>query len=315
MAKSAIRRKRRNPSAGLIHLLNQRYRQEWERAEAAQGELDRLHHSPLGTLIRAMRWLKRRVCPAKPSAALAECATPYVASREASVSTGMVSIVIPFRDQPELLKNCLRSVFASSYTNFELVLVDNGSVERRTQKLLDRLAIRGNVRLVHAPGTFNFSKLCNVGSAVASGEFILFLNNDTEVLTADWLERLLRIASDPRVGIVGAALLYPDGTIQHAGLFPRTDGEWVHPYRGERADTSGDEGELRRVRCVPAVTAACMSMKREVFHALGGFDERFPTDCNDVDLCQRARARGLSVVITPHARLLHYEGLSRGFKV
>jgi len=143
----------------------------------------------------------------------------------------------------------------------------------------------------------------------------LFLNNDTEVLTPDWLERLLLIERHPEVGAVGATLVYPDRTIQHAGLFPHRDGRWVHVYRGRPLDCEGERGELRHVRAVPAVTAACLLMRREHFAALGGFDERLAVTFGDVDLCRRVREEGRLVVVTPHARLVHYESLTRGYSL
>jgi GT2 family glycosyltransferase len=241
----------------------------------------------------------------------AEPYTPVPAPRP----TSLVSIVIPFRDRPELLRNCLRSLRASRYRHFEVILVDNGSADLRTRRLLDRLRSCRRYRVIDCPGEFNFSQLCNAGVRHARGEHLLFLNNDTQVLDRDWLDQLLAVAGDPAVGVVGATLLYPDHTIQHTGLFPRADGLWVHPYRGRPEDEPGEGGELRLIRSVPAVTAACLLIRRELFDSLGGFDERFPVAFNDVDLCARVRDRGLHVVITPHARLLHYEGLSRGYTV
>ncbi len=310
MSERTSRRRRKNPAAGIIHLLNQRYREQWERAERLQRQLDRLRWSPLAALLGVLRrvkhWLKP---PTEPP--LAERAVPYIAPCVAA-PTRRVSIIIPFRDRPELLRNCLRSLGVSTHRRFEIVLVDNGSIDPRTRRLLARVSRRPNVRIVEDAGPFNFSRLCNTGAQAARGEHLLFLNNDTEALTHDWLEHLLTLAGDPRVGIVGATLLYPDHTIQHAGLLPRTDGVWVHPYRGQPANEPGENGELQIPRSVPAVTAACLLMRREVFEVLGGFDERFPVTFNDVDLCTRVRERGLLVVISPHAQLLHYESLSRG---
>jgi GT2 family glycosyltransferase len=306
---------RRNPYGELIHLLNQRYHQEWERAEALQSKLARLQRWKilpiiewLGRIARCVGALVGRRAPN-----VGQRAIPYEPPAALPAPAGLVSIIIPFRDRPEVLRNCLRSLSAGTYRSFEVILVDNGSAVPRTRHLLDRYGARPNVRIVAAPGEFNFAWLCNRGAQAAAGEFFLFLNNDTEVLDRDWLERMLLIAGDPCVGIVGATLLYPDETIQHAGMFRRSDGVWVHPYRGRPADESGEGGELRVARCVPAVTAACMLIRRELFQSLRGFDERFAVMHNDVDLCARVLQRGLQVVVTPHARLYHYESLSRGY--
>lgn len=310
------RRRRANPYAGLLHLLNQRYHAEFERAELLQNELTGLRGSKIA---RAAEWTRLQLRKLWPHPALApkyilEKAEPY---REPPlpVPDARVSVVIPFRDQPELLQNCLRSLRRSTFRRVEIVLVDNGSAERRTARLLARLGARRNVQVVRRPGAFNFSRLCNAGVAAATGDHLLFLNNDTEVLTPDWLERMLALAADPAVGAVGATLLYPNYTIQHAGMLPRSDGLWIHPYRGLPADTAGRCDELRGVRSVPAATAACLLMRKEMFDAVGGFDEDKPLTLNDVDLCRRVRDAGKLVVVTPHARLLHYEGLTRGCAV
>lgn len=297
------------PTRGLLHLLNRRYHAEWQRAELLANELAGMRRSKLW---RIVAWL-RRFMPVRmpPVPHLTERAAPYRPVPRAAL-TARVSIVIPFRDQPELLRNCLRSLKATSYRNSEIVLIDNGSTDPRTLRLLSRLAGRPRYRVVTAPGPFNFSRLCNLGAARADSDHLLFLNNDTEVISRQWLEEMLHIASDPRVGIVGATLLYPDRTIQHVGLFPRSDGLWVHPHRGDSVDESGEHGELHAPRTVPAVTAACLLIRRSVFEELHGFDERFPVAYNDVDLCLRVRRRNLLVTITPKARLLHYEGLTRG---
>ncbi len=310
------RRRRRNPYAGLLHLLNQRYHAEFVRAELLQNDLTGHRSSKLA---RAAEWLRIRLRgvfphPAAVPTYLTEKAEPYRGTPLADPHA-RVSIVIPFRDRPELLRNCLRSLRRSTFRRFEIVLVDNGSEDPRTGRLLTRIGARDNVRIVSRPGPFNFARLCNAGAAAATGDRLLFLNNDTEVLTRDWLERLLALAADPAVGAVGATLLYPDRTIQHAGILPRSDGMWVHPYRGRPADEPGDGGELRTVRTVPAITAACMMVRRDLFDNVGGFDEQFPVTLNDVDLCRRIRARGRLVVVTPHARLFHYEGLSRGYTI
>lgn len=313
---SRERRRKRNPYAGLLHLLNKRYHDEFVRAELLQNDLTGLRSSRIARLAEWVRVQLRRVFPhpgaVKPH--LVAKAEPYDGPIVA-VPDARVSIVIPFRDRPELLRNCLRSLRGGTHHNFEVILVDNGSEDPRTGRLLARVSARQDVRLVSRPGAFNFSLLCNAGAAAASGDYLVFLNNDTEVLSSSWLERLLSLAAAPGVGAVGATLLYPDHTIQHAGLLPRSDGMWVHPYRGEPVDALGAEDELHRVRSVPAITAACMMIRRELFDEVGRFDERLPLTLNDVDLCRRLRERGKLVLVTPRARLLHYEGLSRGYTI
>jgi GT2 family glycosyltransferase len=298
----------------LIHLLNQRYHEQWERGERLEKELAELRSRPLGFLRAWLRWLKRCCRPVRyagrPTTRPGELRNaPCQRLEESRPATGRVSIVIPFRDQLGLLRGCLRSLRLGTHRDFEVVLVDNGSAQPATRRYLERT----RRAVVRCPGAFNFSRLCNEGARRAGGEFLLFLNNDVEVLRPDWLQRLLGVARRPDVGIVGATLLYPDRTIQHAGLFPRPDGQWVHGYRGLPADAAGDQDELRCVRTVPAVTGACLLIGRVFFWSLGGFDERLPTTYNDIDLCCRARARGRLVAVTPHATLLHYEALSRGF--
>jgi GT2 family glycosyltransferase len=298
----------------VIQTLHQRYHREWERAELLQRQLDCLRgrwtapllawFSTLRRWLRPFRAAARHDCPPWPCRMLDEDADPV---------SGRVSIVIPFKDRVELLRGCLRSLRRSTYRDFEILLVDNGSRKRSTARYLHRLQERDTVQVVDCPGPFNFSRLCNQGASRATGDYLLFLNNDMEVQTADWLQRLLRIARQPEVGIVSGTLLYPDGTIQHAGLFPRSDGRWIHAYRGHPWDTREHGGQLRRTRTVPAVSGACLMIRRDLFAALGGFDERLPLTYNDVDLCCRVSRKQLLVVVTPHARLLHFECLSRGF--
>ncbi len=310
--RTARKRRRRNPYAGLLHLLNQRYHAEFVRAELLHNDLTGIRNSRIARAAEWLRRLVRKVLPhpdaVKPH--LLAHAEPYHA-QPLPVPDARVSIIIPFRDRPELLRNCLRSLRLGTFRNFEVILVDNGSEEPATGRLLARISAKRDVRLISRPGPFNFSLLCNAGAAVATGDYLLFLNNDTEVLMRRWLERMLQLAADPAVGAVGATLLYPDRTIQHAGLLPRSDGMWVHAHRGAPIDA----GDLRTAQSVPAITAACMLIRRELFVKVGRFDESLPLTLNDVDLCRRVRESGKLVLVTPRARLLHYEGLSRGFTV
>jgi GT2 family glycosyltransferase len=300
----------------LIHLLNQRYRQEWERAERLRAELDNLRRSPVWPLFRLLRWFKRRLRPVSPP----EIFPSFSIQKEPKsqiIKTlpFQVSIIIPFKDRPDLLRGCLRSLRGGTHRRFEIVLVNNGSAEHATLRFLNALKARRRFQVANCPGPFNFSLLCNEGARHAQGHFFLFLNNDVEAINPDWLQRMLEVAIQPNVAIVGATLLYPDWTIQHAGIFPRSDGQWVHVHRGRPLDHPGEQGELRLVREVPAVTGASLLIARDRFEELGGFDENLPLTLNDVDLCCRARERGWQVMVTPHARLFHYESLTRGYGV
>jgi GT2 family glycosyltransferase len=302
-----------------IHLLNRRYHEQWERAERLERELALARRAWIGPLHAWLRRLKQWLCPVRyaglPGSKPGElaCVSCVRIGEAEETPRGRVSIIIPFKDQVDLLRGCLLSLRKTDYRDREIILVNNGSCEPRTLRCLERLRGRQRVHVVDSPEPFNFSRLCNQGAQAATGEYLLFLNNDTEVLAPDWLGRLLRLACRPEVGIVGATLLYPDGTIQHAGLFPRGKGTWIHGYRGRRPDDAGDQNELGHCRTVPAVTGACLLLRRDLFETLGGFDERLPLTYNDVDLCCRVRARNKLVVVSPHARLLHFEGLSRGF--
>jgi O-antigen biosynthesis protein len=313
------RRRRSNSSRRLIHLLNSRYHEQWERAENLERQLALARQSWAGPLFAWLRHLKRWLRPTRytgrPGSAPGELAGAECQrlTEPPIVAAGRVSVVIPFKDRLELLRGCLRSLRPSHNQNFEIVLVDNGSETSSMRRALRKLDTKDGYTILHRTGMFNFSWLCNEGAKAATGEFVLFLNNDVEALSANWLDRLLRVAALPEVGVVGATLLYPDGTLQHAGLFPRADGIWIHGYRGQPAHAPGDGGELAFVRTVPAVTAACLLVRRSLFQAVGGFDERLPLTYNDVDLCRRIRETGRLIAITPFARLLHYEALTRGF--
>lgn len=304
--------RRRERYRELIHQLNERYYQEYLRAERYRAEADWARKIRSTWLFRALRWLKHVWISPRPTTPFLQDALMPLAMTPVAV-TGRVSIVIPFRDQYELLRDCLRSIRLSSWRNHEVILVDNGSEDPRLLRWLARLSHKRRYRIVSRPEPFNFARLCNVGAEQANGEHLLFLNNDTCVLSPDWLEQMLQVALQPEVGIVGASLFYPDGAIQHVGATRRTDGVWEHLYRGERPETIDHLDLLSRPCVVEAVTGACLLIGRELFTQLGGFDERLPVVYNDMDLCCRARDLGRKVALAPDARLLHYESLSRGY--
>ena len=227
--------------------------------------------------------------------------------------TPLVSILVLTRDRPELLAACASGVLErTDYSALELLVVDNGSADEEALDLLARLEETPRARVLRRPGPFNFAALNNAAAAEARGDVLLLLNNDTEVLRPDWLAEMASHAVRPDVGAVGVRLLYPDGTLQHAGLLLGPDGTATHVGRGAAPDDPGYLGQLACTRDLSAVTGACLAMRRDVFRTLGGMDERLAVTWNDVDLCLRVRAAGLRVVWTPHAVLLHHESASRG---
>jgi GT2 family glycosyltransferase len=226
----------------------------------------------------------------------------------------LVSIVIPTRDRKDLLEACINSLDrATSYRNKELIILDNDSAEAETKAYFAALAQRPDVRIVPAPGPFNYPRLINLGASQARGEFLMTLNNDIEAFEPDWLNELVGQASRPGVGLVGCLLLYPDHSVQHAGVIVGLSGVAGHMYADAAPDDPGYAGRARVTQDLSAVTGACQLMRRAVFERLGGLDERhLAVAYNDIDFCLRVREAGLRVIYTPHARLLHHHSASRG---
>jgi O-antigen biosynthesis protein len=222
----------------------------------------------------------------------------------------LVSIIIPTRDRCGLLRRCIDSIERHTpEVRYEIIVMDNGSTEDRSLQFLDSIASRH--RVVRYPQEFNFSAINNEGVAHASGEYLLFLNNDTEALASNWLPALLAQAQRPGVGAVGAKLLYPDGRIQHAGVVLGVCGVAGHAFRFLRPEDKPYHGLSEVVRSCSAVTAACLLMSKQLFEQIGGFNTRLPVEYNDVDLCLRIRQRGLRIVFDPHAVLIHHENATR----
>jgi GT2 family glycosyltransferase len=233
------------------------------------------------------------------------------AARYALAGTPLVSIVIPTRDRWPLLEQCLRSIEEKTrHPRYEIIVLDNDSAEPETRRSLDAVAPRW--RVYSRPGAFNFSALSNFGAVRAFGEYLVFLNNDTQVIDGDWLTAMLEHAQRPEVGAVGARLHYPDDRIQHAGMVLGVGGVADHAFKGQPGAAHTYFGLGSVVRDVSAVTAACMMMSRRVFDEVGGFDERLAVALNDVDLCLRLRERGYLIVYTPFALLYHHESSTRG---
>jgi GT2 family glycosyltransferase len=224
-----------------------------------------------------------------------------------------VSVIIPFRDQAALTMGCLDSLAtAPGYEIGEIVLVDNGSVEPETRALCRQLEQRPSVRIIEYPGAFNWAAINNVAAATCRSDMLLFLNNDIEASSKEWLRALVELGQRPEVGAVGARLVFPDGKLQHAGVVLGLGGIASHLFLGMPKGGRGYFSWDRVVRGYSAVTAACMLVRRSVFEELGGFDEKFAVGFNDVDFCIRLRRAGYRVLYTPHAELTHFESVSRG---
>ena len=226
-----------------------------------------------------------------------------------------ISIIIPNKDHVEDLRRCITSIIEkSTYDNYEIIVVENNSETREIFAYYEELANNPAVKIITYKGDFNYSAINNLGVSEASGEYVLLLNNDIQIITVNWMEELLMYAQRPDVGAVGAKLYYPDKTIQHAGVViglgaHRTAGH-VH-YRQKR-ENLGYMGRLCYAQNMSAVTGACLLVKKALYEEAGGLDESFAVSLNDVDFCLKLRRMGYLNVFTPFAEAYHYESASRG---
>lgn len=220
-----------------------------------------------------------------------------------------VCIIIPVRDGIPLLSRCIESIVSkTSYTDYEIVIVDNDS---ETQEAREFFA-RTRHRILHFRGPFNFSAINNFAVERTQCPWLLFLNNDAEVIESDWLSVMVEHVQRPEVGAVGARLLYPDDTVQHAGVVLGVGGIAQHAFRGFPAEDPGVNRQLQVTRNYSSVTGACLLTRRDVFEEVHGFDEeRLPVTFNDVDLCLKMRHAGYLIVYTPFAKLYHHESATR----
>lgn len=225
----------------------------------------------------------------------------------------LVSILIPNRDQKETLEKCLNSIWEkSTYKNYEILIVENNSSSPEIFDYYREIEKRPGVRILTWKEGFNYSAINNFGEKSAAGDYLLFLNNDVEVINPGWIEELLGNCQRKEVGIVGAKLYYPDDTIQHAGTVIGIGGIAGHAFLNMPRSRTGYLHKASLQMDLSAVTAACMMMKRQVFKQLGGFEERLSVAFNDVDLCLRTVQAGYLVVYNPEVELYHYESKSRG---
>lgn len=230
------------------------------------------------------------------------------------LSTPMISVIIPNKDHVDDLDKCLKSIYeVTTYKNFEIVIVENNSTEKETFLYYEQIqAAHENIRVITWKEGFNYAAIHNFAVPYCHGEYLLLLNNDTSIITPDWMEKMLQYAQREDVGAVGAKLYFPDDTVQHAGVIIGLGGVAGHIFSGTPRVEYGYQARLISAQDLSAVTAACMMMPKAVFEEAGGFDERFRVAFNDVDLCMKIRALGKKIVFTPYAELYHYESKSRG---
>ena len=227
-----------------------------------------------------------------------------------------ISIIIANKDHAKDLKKCIDSIIGkTTYKNYEIVIVENNSVEAATFAYYKQLSAYENIKIVtwsDGKGGFNYSAINNLGVRESDGDYVVLLNNDTEIISPDWLTEMLMFCQREDVGAVGAKLYYPDDTVQHAGIGIGILTLAGHYHRGFPRQHPGYMGRLIYAHNVSAVTAACIMVRRSVWEEIDGLDESFEVAFNDVDMCMRIRKAGYLIIMTPFAELYHYESKSRG---
>jgi GT2 family glycosyltransferase len=224
-----------------------------------------------------------------------------------------VSIIIPTRDGLTLLQRCISSIQKKTvYKNYEIIIVDNGSVKGETLDYFENIRKSQNVRIVRDDSPFNFSALNNNAAATASGDYLCLLNNDIEVISPDWLNEMVSLAARPGNGAIGARLWYPNDTLQHGGVILGLGGIAGHMHPKLTRGELGYFGRAVTTQNLSAVTAACLVISKNIYNEAGGFNEELAVAFNDVDFCLRVRELGYHNVWTPHAELYHHESATRG---
>lgn len=232
-------------------------------------------------------------------------------------ATPKVSVIIPNCNHFKDLKKCISSILEKSmYNNYEIIIIDNNSYKNDIFDYYKELEKDARIKVVKYEGEFNYAKINNFGVKAATGDYLILLNNDTEVISEAWIEELLMYAQREDVGVVGAKLYYPDDTIQHAGVVIGLGAHRAagHIHYGVDKDNVGYMGKLFYAQNVSAVTGACMMIKKSLYNELGGLEEEFTVAFNDVDLCLKAREKGYLNIFTPYCELYHYESKSRGLE-
>ena len=227
----------------------------------------------------------------------------------------MVSIIIPNKDHTDDLDICIQSVLKkSTYDNYEIIIVENNSELEETFEYYKKIEKNEKCRVIYWKSIFNYSAINNFGAKEAKGEYLILLNNDTEIIAENWMEEMLSYCQREDVGIVGARLYYPDDTIQHAGVILGFGGIAGHAAIGQSRYELGYMARPCTVQDMSAVTAACLMIDKNVFQEVEGLDESFKVAFNDVDLCMKVRDKGYLIVYNPYVELYHYESKSRGYE-
>jgi len=229
-----------------------------------------------------------------------------------------VSIIMPTKDKLPILKGCIESIMnKTDYENYEIVIVNNNSVQKSTLEYLNSVTNNDMIKVLNYSRPFNYAALNNYAMSRIDADVAVFLNNDTEVISSEWLSAMLEHAQRSEVGAVGAKLVFVDSSIQHAGVILGIGSIAGHAFKGLRSDINQSYfGHADAIRNYSAVTAACMMIRKKIFEEVGGFDEvNLPVAFNDIDLCLRLREKGYLIVYTPYAELFHYESASRGYGV
>jgi len=226
-----------------------------------------------------------------------------------------ISVIIPSFDHSEDLSRCINSIIEKSdYKNMEIIIAENNSREEKTFLLYEELKKIEYIKIISWNRPFNYSAVNNFAAKEASGDLLLFLNNDTEVINSDCFTRLAEHAMRKDIGAAGGKLYFPDGTIQHGGVITGIGDVAGHSHKGLSGDFAGYGGRLKVIQNVSAVTAACLMMRHDVFNEVRGFDEDYILSFGDVDLCLKLREKGYLIVWTPYAELYHYESKTRGYE-
>jgi len=220
----------------------------------------------------------------------------------------LVSIIIPTKNKPELIERCLKSINGvTTYPHFEVIIIDNNSTDPDAKKIIDSYPCKK----ISFMEEFNFSKVNNLGAMNANGDYLIFLNNDTEIHSGDWIQNMLYYAEQEDIAAVGPLLKFPDNTVQHAGVVLGFRGTADHIMRNYPVDCDGYAGSLTCAREVSAVTAACMMVKKSLFWDVGGFNEHYSIIYQDVDLCLKFISRGYRIIVNPRVVITHYECSTR----